>query len=83
MLTVSIDGQAPTKVKNVVLYDNGIPIACAIENSGSVMWADSVREPADLQNMLSSIGITVKPLHSFSGSVTVDPEARKPLWKPR
>jgi len=83
MLTVSRDGEEPTAVKSVVLYDNGVPIAAAVENGGSVIWADSIRDPQDLLGLLQGLGVPVQTLHKLAGGITTDPTTARPVWKPQ
>jgi len=81
MLTVSLDGEEPREVKSVVLFDGGIPIAAGVENSGAVLWADSIRDAADLLDMLQSLGVTPTKLHKLVGIIGTDPKTAKPTWK--
>jgi len=81
MLTVSLDGEEPRRVKSVVLFDSGIPVAVGIENSESIIWADSVRDPVDLIGLLKTLGVVPTHLHRLAGSIGTDPGTAKPIWK--
>jgi len=56
-LFVSVNGGDRVSAQDVVLYDEGTPIAAAMMHGNIVFYADSVRDTLDLIKILQSLGI--------------------------
>ena len=63
-LAVSVNGGDRVPVTDVVLYDEGSPIAAAMNHGSVVIYADSIRDPRDLSSILDSLGISAIPAKS-------------------
>ena len=60
-LSVSVNGGDRVPAKDVVLFDDGVPIAAAMEHGNTVIYADSVRDYEDIIGMLDMIGVRIAP----------------------
>ena len=60
-LSVSVNGGDRVPADDLVLYDEGIPIAAAMNHGNIVIYADSVRDRRDLVNILELLGIKTEP----------------------
>ena len=58
-LFVSVNGGDRVSASSVVVYDDGVPIAGAIKHGSIVFYADSVRDPSDLANILEMLGLPI------------------------
>lgn len=61
MLSVSVDGGDRVAARNVILFDDGVPIAGALQSGDIVIYADAVRDYRDLIDMLDRLGIRIAP----------------------
>jgi hypothetical protein len=60
-LSVSVDGGDRVPAASVVLFDEGTPIAAAVQHGNIVIYADSVRDREDLVKILDQLGIRAAP----------------------
>lgn len=60
-LSVSVNGGDRVPARHVVLFDDGIPIAAAMQHGNIVIFADSVRDYEDIINILDAIGVKIAP----------------------
>ena len=60
-LSVSVNGGDRVPAKDVILYDDGIPIAGAMEHGNIVIYADCVRDYHDFIQMLNTLGVRLAP----------------------
>ena len=60
-LSVSVNGGDRVPAKDVVIFDDGVPIAAAMEHGNIVIYADSVRDYADMLGILDTLGVRIAP----------------------
>lgn len=69
-LSVSIAGKPAVACDDVVLFDNGVPIAMAANRGGVVVFADALRDSEDLAQLLAQVGI--KPVKIQTADFTIE-----------
>ena len=69
MMTISVDGGEPKPARYVIVYDEGNPVVALKDHGGSVVFADAVRDRADLVNLLVESGEKKMPVHKFGGNI--------------
>ena len=74
MLRVSVNGQPPQEASLVVLYDQGVPIAAAIDQKSTIFFCDAARDLPELTNLLKILGVQFD-----QGSVVVDAKTKEAL----
>lgn len=60
-LSVSVNGGDRVPARDVVLFDDGVPIAGAMEHGNIIIYADSVRDYDDFIIMLNRLGVSIAP----------------------
>ena len=68
-MKIRINGGKPQEVDNVVIYDNDIPVAAAMDYDGMVYFCDSNRDGGEFIGALKSLGIKHGKLHVPSGII--------------
>lgn len=69
-LQISVDGGPLKPARYVVLYDNKVPFAVAVDQGSAVFYADSARDKDELISTLLTLGIKVIPqLHADGGII--------------
>lgn len=61
-LSVSVNGGVPVPATSVVLYNNSNPLAVAKQHGAIVIYADAERDPQDLVDILTSLGVHAVPV---------------------
>jgi len=57
MLKVSINGNKPQTIQSVVVFDDETPIAAVSTDGSNILFADAIRDAAELRNMLSMLHV--------------------------
>ncbi len=57
MLKVSINGNKPQTIQSVVVFDDETPIAAVSTDGSNILFADAIRDAAELMNMLSMLHV--------------------------
>lgn len=60
-LSVSVNGGDQVPAEDIVIFDQGVPIAAAIIHGNVVIFADSVRDRSDLLGILAELGVNLEP----------------------
>ena len=68
MLKVSIGGKEPVPASSVVIFDDDIPAAVAMDVEGTVVFADSARDD-DFLSILQQVGIPTNKMHKYRGLI--------------
>lgn len=69
-LSVSVNGGDRVPATDVVLFDNGIPIAAATQHGSVVVFADSIRDRDDLVGILKDLGTFSEPARDSGIKIT-------------
>lgn len=60
-LSISVNGGDRVPARDVILFDDGVPIAGAMQHGNIIVYADSVRDYTDFVGMLDTLGIAIAP----------------------
>jgi len=60
-LSVSVNGGDRVPATDVVIFDDGVPIAGAMQHGDMLIYADSVRDRRDFLEMLQELAVNIPP----------------------
>jgi hypothetical protein len=74
MLRVSVNGQPPQEANSVVLYDQDVPIAAAVDQKSTIFFCDAARDLPELSNLLRILGVQFN-----QNTISVDTKTKEAL----